>query len=685
MEARMSKETSQSNPSTFVFRLVAIIFLVTFCFSSGTFAATAQLSWDKVGDSRVEGYNIYYGPSDTEYTAERDMAINDPDQTSCTISGLAEGEIYGFTATSFDAEGNESDYSSHVYYNVPESSEEQDDIDSDGDGLTDSEEETYGADPDNPDTDGDGLTDGEEVNTYETDPTSADTDGDGISDGDELAQGTDPLEESTGLQTIPQSQMKIVSTDSEELDGEDGAADNCIDGDENTIWHTEWYNSEPDCPHEIVIDLGGTYDVKGLRYLPRQDGNENGMIADYEIYVSEDGSTWGNPVKTGSWSADIDQSDTELSGHVGRYVKLVALSEVNGNPWASAAEINILGAETSSDDTSESEENAESEPDSAGIIPQHEINVLSTDSEELSGDDNAAANAIDGDADTFWHTEWDYVAPDFPHEIVLDLGTAYDIVGLNYLPRQDGYENGMIQNFEIYISQDGYTWGSPVSSGSWEAGQEEKKVTFSGTTGQYVKLVGLSEVNGNPWASAAEINILGTDSVSDDSATEPEDTSDSEETSETETGITSILSQSELSILSADSEEFSGEDGAAVNAIDGDADTFWHTEWDYSEPDYPHEIVIDLGSSRDIVGLNYLPRQDGYENGMIQNFEIYISQDGYTWGSPVSSGSWEAGQEEKKVTFSGTTGQYVKLVGLSEVNGNPWASAAEINILHLIN
>ena len=684
----MSKETSQSNQSTFIFRLVAIIFLVTFCFSSGTFAATAQLSWDKVDDSRVEGYNIYYGPSDTEYTADKDMDINDPDQTSCTISGLAEGEIYGFAATSFDAEGNQSDFSSHVYYNVPESSEEEDDIDSDGDGLTDSEEETYGTDPDSPDTDGDGLTDGEEVNTYDTDPTSADTDGDGIDDGDEVKQGTDPLQETSNSDVIPQSEMKIVSTDSEEKDGEDGAAANVIDGDENTFWHTEWYNTEPDYPHEIVIDLGGTFNVSGLRYLPRQDGTENGMIADYEIYVSEDGSSWGNPVKTGSWEADIDRSDTEFSGHVGRYVKLVALSEVNGNPWASAAEINILGTEASTDDSAtDSEDTSDSEETSGtgdtNILSQSELSVLSADSEEFSGEDGAASNAIDGDADTFWHTEWDYSEPDYPHEIVIDLGSDREVVGLNYLPRQDGFENGMIKDFEIYVSQDGYTWDSAVSNGSWEADQEEKKVAFSGTTGQYVKLVGLSEVNGNPWASAAEINILGTEASTDDSATDSEDTSDSEETSGT--GDTNILSQSELSVLSADSEEFSGEDGAASNAIDGDADTFWHTEWDYSEPDYPHEIVIDLGSDREVVGLNYLPRQDGFENGMIKDFEIYVSQDGYTWDSAVSNGSWEAGQEEKKVTFSSKTGQYVKLVALTEVNGNPWASAAEINIVHLSN
>lgn len=65
--------------------------------------------------------------------------------------------------------------------------------DSDGDGLTDYDEEyTYGTDPNESDIDSDGLTDYEEIITYETDPTVADMDGDGASDQDEILGGTDP-------------------------------------------------------------------------------------------------------------------------------------------------------------------------------------------------------------------------------------------------------------------------------------------------------------------------------------------------------------------------------------------------------------------------------------------------------------------------------------------------------------
>lgn len=72
------------------------------------------------------------------------------------------------------------------------------DLDSDGDGLLDSQEADIGTDPYNPDTDADGLSDGEEVNLYQTDPLNPDSDWDGLKDGAEvLSYGTDPLRRDT--------------------------------------------------------------------------------------------------------------------------------------------------------------------------------------------------------------------------------------------------------------------------------------------------------------------------------------------------------------------------------------------------------------------------------------------------------------------------------------------------------
>jgi hypothetical protein len=64
--------------------------------------------------------------------------------------------------------------------------------DTDGDGLSDEDEEELGTDPLRADTDNDGLTDEEEVVTYRTDPLRVDTDGDGFSDGVEVENGFNP-------------------------------------------------------------------------------------------------------------------------------------------------------------------------------------------------------------------------------------------------------------------------------------------------------------------------------------------------------------------------------------------------------------------------------------------------------------------------------------------------------------
>ena len=69
------------------------------------------------------------------------------------------------------------------------------DIDSDGDGLTDTyETRTSFTNPLKADTDGDGIPDGQELSSWiGTNPLFYDTDGDGVGDGDEIAAGSNPL------------------------------------------------------------------------------------------------------------------------------------------------------------------------------------------------------------------------------------------------------------------------------------------------------------------------------------------------------------------------------------------------------------------------------------------------------------------------------------------------------------
>ena len=85
--------------------------------------------------------------------------------------------------------------------------------------------------------------------------------------------------------------LKLVKVDSEETAGEDGKGANATDGDPATFWHTQWQDSSPSHPHEIIIELTPPSAIKGFTYLPRQDDNVNGTIKDYEFYVSTDGKS----------------------------------------------------------------------------------------------------------------------------------------------------------------------------------------------------------------------------------------------------------------------------------------------------------------------------------------------------------------------------------------------------------
>jgi len=142
---------------------------------------------------------------------------------------------------------------------------------------------------------------------------------------------------------VSHSAWKLVTADSEETSGEDGAAENAFDDSPSTFWHTEWQDAQPPPPHEIQIDLGSSYALTAMEYTPRADGNENGMVKDYEFYVSDSTSDWGTAVKTGTFGTSMTPTLATFTAKTGRYIRFVALSEASGKAYTAVAELNVKG------------------------------------------------------------------------------------------------------------------------------------------------------------------------------------------------------------------------------------------------------------------------------------------------------------------------------------------------------
>jgi len=142
---------------------------------------------------------------------------------------------------------------------------------------------------------------------------------------------------------IPADQMKLVRASSENR-GNDRQAAYAVDGDPRTVWHTQFTAGIKKHPHELVIDLGAIHEVRGFRYLARQDKGWNGSFAKTEFFVSDSPSQFDRPVATATFGKLRTPQAVDFKAPVrGRYVQVRILSEVNDGPWASAAEIGVVG------------------------------------------------------------------------------------------------------------------------------------------------------------------------------------------------------------------------------------------------------------------------------------------------------------------------------------------------------
>lgn len=133
----------------------------------------------------------------------------------------------------------------------------------------------------------------------------------------------------TAYTELSRTSWEITSFSSEETVGEgpdNGHAKHAIDGNPDTFWHTQYRDVNPAHPHYLVIDLGSTQAVHGLRIFGRSSWAP-GRPLDIEILVSDDEVNW---IAAGAYALDGDVAENEVSfidnGQKtidGRYVKIV--------------------------------------------------------------------------------------------------------------------------------------------------------------------------------------------------------------------------------------------------------------------------------------------------------------------------------------------------------------------------
>ena len=160
--------------------------------------------------------------------------------------------------------------------------------------------------------------------------------------------GGSPARQADPVHSLPQAGLlasqgwKIIRASSEAR-GNGRLARCAIDGDPRTHWHTQFQPKPAEPPHELVIDLGREATVKGLRYLARQDGGWNGAIAQCEIAVSRSSDDFGRTVARPRFRKTKEPQEANWDPVTGRYLRIRVLSEVNGGPWASIAELGVVG------------------------------------------------------------------------------------------------------------------------------------------------------------------------------------------------------------------------------------------------------------------------------------------------------------------------------------------------------
>jgi hypothetical protein len=198
----------------------------------------------------------------------------------------------------------------------------------------------------------------------------------------------------------------------------------------------------------------------------------------YQVFVSSDGATWGSAVATGTGTTQTITVSFALQTK--RYLRVVQTSNTGSN-WWSIYDFNVWN-------------NNGNPPPVAYVRTSWVASAFAT------GGTDVPAHAIDTAAGTRWSSGAGQ-APGQWFEI--DMGVAQPFVEI--VMDSTGSNTDYAHGYQVFVSNDGTNWGSPIASGSPTG--PVVTATFGQQTARYVRVVQTSTTPAS-WWSIYDFNVL---------------------------------------------------------------------------------------------------------------------------------------------------------------------------------
>ncbi|MCZ4696199.1 DUF3472 domain-containing protein [Ancylomarina euxinus] len=131
------------------------------------------------------------------------------------------------------------------------------------------------------------------------------------------------------------------------------------------------------------------------------------------------------------------------------------------------------------------------------------VDYSSQEDKDGEGDTGRAADVLDGDDNTYWHSCWSGCTATAPHHITIDMGQTNTVNGFSFTQRQN--LSRTVKDLEIQISDDNATW---ESLGDFVLEKETNQQTIELSTAQtfrYFKFIAKVSHDGTNNAAMAEI------------------------------------------------------------------------------------------------------------------------------------------------------------------------------------